>query len=480
MYKADKSVQLTFEDFNQSCGMKLNVQDRWVVIADRFDWDAVEKKYMEYFPSRRGRPAVNARMALGALIIQLVARLSDRKLIEEIAHNPYYQYFIGLKSYQTECPFKRGVLSELRKRFSMDFINEINELILKNAKPTPEHANDKPEEPSENGNLGTMILDATCSPSNIRFPQDFSLLNEAREKLDDMIDELHAKVKEPRRPRTYRRVLRKAYLAMAKSKDRPEKKRRSIVRVMLCAVKRNLEFVDGYLAKGLVLEDKQDIRNLETIRRLYEQQREMFRQKKSKVADRIVSIAQPFIRPIVRGKVKAKVEFGPKYDVSVDELGHARLEKISFDAYHEGTILIEVIENYKKRTGHYPKRVLVDQIYRTKANRAFCESHGIVMSGRKPGKTVENDKEQREAEQAERKNDIDRIEVERFFSREKRCFGAGLIMTKLSETILSSIALAVLVANLFGPGLSFFVFYFMNSPDDESSFHVIEIEDYTA
>ena len=248
MYKAEKSVQMTFEDFNQSCGMKLNVRAEWIVVANNIEWAAVEEKYMAFFPSKRGRPAVNARMALGALIIQHKAKLSDRNLVKEVARNPYYQYFIGLESYQTKCPFGHGVLPELRKRFGMDFINEVNEVVVKNAKPTPEHADDKEEKPTSNGNLGTMILDATCSPSNIRYPQDFSLLNEAREKLDGMIDKLHAMVDEPRRPRTYRKVLRKAYLAMSKSKKRPAKKMRSLVRVMLCAVKRNMAVVDPDLA----------------------------------------------------------------------------------------------------------------------------------------------------------------------------------------------------------------------------------------
>ena len=53
------------------------------------------------------------------------------------------------------------------------------------------------------------------------------------------------------------------------------------------------------------------------------------------VKDRIVSISQPYIRPIVRGKAKAPTEFGAKLDMSIDENGIARLEKLSFDAYNE-------------------------------------------------------------------------------------------------------------------------------------------------
>ena len=480
MYRTEKEQQLTFDGFNQSCGMKLNPKDQWVVLADMIDWTAVEVEYSAIFKSKRGRPAASARMALGALIIQKRSGLSDRKLVEEVARNVSYQYFLGLQSFQSVSPFKHGVLPEFRKRLGKDFLVEVNEIFLKKAKSTPAHAEDKPESPAANGNMGTMILDATCSPSNIRFPQDFSLLNEAREKLDAMIDRLHDPESGKRHPRTYRKVLRKKYLAHAKSKKRTVKQTRSIVRIMLCAVKRNMDFVDGLLEKGGVLEER-DVELLATIRKLYAQQKEMFDEKKHRVDDRIVSVTQPFVRPIVRGKAKSPVEFGAKYDVSVDECGHARMEHVAFDPYNESTILQDVIERYNKRTGHYPKRVLVDQVYRTMANRAYCEQHGIEMSGRKPGRPPADDKERRKMEKQSRRNDSDRIEVERFFSVEKRCCGAGLIMTKLSKTTLGSIALSVLVANLFGVQLPhLFLFYFMDAPDGAASCHMLEIDDEAA
>ena len=81
---------------------------------------------------------------------------------------------------------------------------------------------------------------------------------------------------------------------------------------------------------------------------------------------RIVSISQPWLRPIVRGKVKAPVEFGAKFDLSPNNEGYGRIEKISFAAYNESGCLIEAIERFKVRTGYYPERVLADQIYRTR------------------------------------------------------------------------------------------------------------------
>ena len=124
----------------------------------------------------------------------------------------------------------------------------------------------------------------------------------------------------------------------------------------------------------------------ETIKELYEQQKYMYDNKVHRVDHRIVSLSQPYLRPIVRGKTKAPVEFGAKYDISIDEKGHARMEKISFDPYNEGGFLIDAIERYKARTGRYPERVLADQIYRTRANRKYCEEHGIRLSGPKLGR----------------------------------------------------------------------------------------------
>lgn len=124
-----------------------------------------------------------------------------------------------------------------------------------------------------------------------------------------MIDKLHDPASGKRRPRTYRKVLRKKYLAHAKSRKRTVKQTRSIIRVMLCAVKRNMAFVDGFLEKGGFLEDR-DMELLATIRKLYAQQKEMFDEKKHRVAERIVSVTQPYVRPIVRARSRIRSNSG--------------------------------------------------------------------------------------------------------------------------------------------------------------------------
>ena len=473
MYMSPKSHQIEFNDFNQSCGIQLDPNNEWVLLADCIDWKRMEVNYAEMFPSPTGRPAKPLRMALGALIIQKRKKLTDRALVKEIAENPYLQYFLGLEQFQHKCPFSATALVDFRKRLSHDILMEMNEIYLETAESTAEHAEDKVRMSNNGENLGTTILDATCSPSNIKYPQDFELLNEAREKLDEIIDYFHKTYKPWPKPRTYRRVARQKYLELAKTRRRSAKKIRTTIRKMLECVRRNLGYIDAYIAAGYELPEKYK-GYIETIRALYEQQKYMYSNKTHTVENRIVSISQPYIRPIKRGKTKTPTEFGAKYDVSIDEKGHARLEKISFDPYNESTVFIDTVERYKERTGHYPARVLVDQIYRTKANRAFCKEHGITMSGPKLGRPSKDRKSTKE----EYQDNVDRIEVERFFSKDKRCFGAGLIMTKLKETTLSSITLSVFVTNLFSTNTgSINLFYFCDCGNGAMDSHFIVIDE---
>ena len=81
-----------------------------------------------------------------------------------------------------------------------------------------EVASEETEAPERQGKL---ILDATVAPQAIRYPTDLSLLNEARELTEKIIDHLYPHTDLKAKPRTYRKKARKAYLAIAKQK-RPQ------------------------------------------------------------------------------------------------------------------------------------------------------------------------------------------------------------------------------------------------------------------
>ncbi|SFH38827.1 Transposase DDE domain-containing protein [Desulfotomaculum arcticum] len=178
-----------------------------------------------------------------------------------------------------------------------------------------------------------------------------------------------------------------------------------------------------------------------------------------KVNDRIVSISQPHVRPIVRGKATADTEFGAKVAISIVD-GYAYVEKLSWDNFNEGITLIESVECFRKRYGHYPEAVQADKIYRNAKNLRYCEQYGIRLSGPRLGRPSANKDIQKEQKRLERQDASERNAVESKFGEGKRRYGLARIMTRLKETAESVICLQFLVMNL-ERRLRVLLFYFL-------------------
>jgi len=52
-----------------------------------------------------GRPTIDIRLAIGALIVKHKMKLSDRDVVAMIQENIYIQYFVGFSSFNPEASF---------------------------------------------------------------------------------------------------------------------------------------------------------------------------------------------------------------------------------------------------------------------------------------------------------------------------------------------------------------------------------------
>lgn len=458
MYRHNQR-QLEFEDFILPFSGKLRSDNRWVKLAKFIPWEEFEADYCKTASkSTLGPPAKSVRVALGALIIKERLGTSDEETVEQIRENPYLQYFLGYKEYKDEQPFDPSLFVYFRKRFNKSKLSDLNEIIVQKAMEEEKKAserkasskdNDDDPSSSSGSNHGKLLVDATCTPADITFPTDLKLLNTCREKSEEIIDILHRPLRgHQKKPRTYRIKARKEYLSAAKSKKLSQSKRRKVLRKQLGYLKRNLKSIAKLSNQTSLLNlPHRQYKNLLVIHEVYRQQQWMYDNKKQRIDDRIVSVSQPHVRPIKRGKAGSATEFGAKISVSLVD-GFSFVDRIGWNAFNESGDLISQIESYRERFGHYPESVHADKIYRTRENRKYCKKHGIRLSGPPLGRPPAQPEKQREVKLQARQDELDRIPIEGKFGQGKRRFSLARIMCKLAKTSETAIMVAFLVMNL--------------------------------
>ncbi|ABW25858.1 IS5-like element ISAcma17 family transposase [Acaryochloris marina] len=462
MYRRPSPGQLSFENFYLPFGGKLSGENRWVKLAELIPWESFESEYADQFSQTMGAPAKPFRVALGTLIIKEKLGISDAETVEQIRENPYLQYFLGFSEYRESAPFDASMLVHFRQRLNLELLAQVNDAVVDSVLASegspvamsPESSppsDDDEDEPPAPPNQGQLLIDATCAPADIRYPTDLDLLNDARKASEAILDALYAQVMLSLKckPRTYRQKARKAYLAIAKKRQPSRKLIRKGIRQQLGYVRRNLAHIDGLITLGASLSQlsRRQYRLLLVIHEVFRQQEWMYQQSVRRVDDRIVSMSQPHVRPMVRGKAGTPVEFGAKLSLSCVR-GCVFLERLSWDAFNESQHLQHQVEAFRRRFGHYPFSVHADQIYRTRANRRWCKARGIRLSGPPLGRPQQDPQVQTQLKQQACEDEKVRVQIEGKFGQAKRRFGLNRVMAKLADTAASAIAITFLVMNL--------------------------------
>ena len=413
----DRKTELLFKEL-LPLGGKLDDNNRWFKYHSLIDWDKLEKEYLKYF-SHTGRPALDARLVIGALCIKHMMGVSDVEVVIMIQENPYMQYFCGLEQFATKRLFDDSSLTKLRKKLGVKFFRELERNIIEELK--------KKRIIRSRG----MMVDATVFPSNIRYPTDTGLLNDAREWLVKVIDELGKEL--GKRVRTYKRVARKTYLTLTKKKNKTVKEIRRGKKQMLQYVRRNIKQLEELLDKMTGLEYAvrgKVIEKLKVVEKIYEQQRELYKEKTRQIKDRIVSLHQPEVRPICRGKAGKKTEFGPKGALTlVDKF--LFLDKLVNSAFSEAeTELVSAqLGSFGEKFGKKPGYCIGDGLYGTRDNREMLKDKEIRDAFKKLGrKANERSKEYK----WKRKKQRERNRIEGFIGNLKEHYECRRIKYRIA------------------------------------------------
>jgi len=413
---------------------KLDRTNRWIRMAHAINWRALEVSYAKLF-AQTGRPALRARYVLGTLILKHQFELSDDDIVQLILECPYLQYFIGLAQFTMSEPFETSSLSRVRERLGEETFQEFEETLISTL-VAQKIIKSK-----------SLQVDATVFESDITYPTDCGLLEKARQFCVKQIQQLSQVVQ--KKVRTYCRVAKKQYLNFAKKKHKAKKQIRRMQKSLLQYLRRNIRQVGDLMAhahaRGYEIAEKV-AETFETVKRTYAQQREMYKEKKKSIANRIVSLAKPYVRPIVRGKNGKDVEFGAKAQLShVD--GYLFADHLSFENFNEGPLLKESLDAHQRRFHQLPKEVIMDQIYGSRDNRDLLREKGIRTSVKKLGRPSTDEASVSEARWRKRKQ-RERNQIEGAIGNGKTCYDLGVVRARTPRTEASWIQMALFSRNL--------------------------------
>lgn len=449
--------QMTFDEMKGSLE-RLPKTNRWVRMGDTLPWTEYEKVYNKRLRNETvGASNRPGRMVIAALIIKHKLGLSDEETILAIQENPYMQYMCGLTEYSDQPIFNPSLFTTIRKRITIEDINSLTlELAKKSQEKKAKEHEDFDRDKDNDGGIPSsdrtqptdLKADATCADAEVRYPTDIDLIEDGSKYIDRMIDKICG-IKKIRKPAAVERQrIRTIYLNVIKRRHKGAKLIKDAITRMLPLLYRDiltLLNIIGVDDEAYGRFNSTQKRTIQAVIDMYHQQETMLRLGTHSCENRIVSIHQPHVRPIVRGKAKAKVEFGAKIGVSIVD-GYSFIDHHSWEAYNEASDLTIHIEQYKERFGCAPQRFFGDKIYLNRDNRKTLKEKGIEIMGRPLGRPPKNPT----AEQLERERiGVSlRNEAEAQFGTGKRAYRANNIRARLPQTAECWTAMCYFVRNL--------------------------------
>lgn len=381
------------------------------------------------------KPHLSIEGGLGAMFLKHHLNLSDEMLVKRLNSDVYLQLFCFTRIKLSEPIRDKDLVGRWRRFFAQHMcIESLQQKLVAAWKPKMEHTQ-------------VQMDDATCYESAIRYPTDVKLLWESCEWLHrELLKASHFYALRLPRMDKYK-LAKKRVKKYLKKRRKSRKEEKALRRSLLYWVDRWQAVLQGLLNHSKHYHEKLKqcfYDRLKTVRIIYQQQHYMLAHNVRKVAHRIVSLAKPYLRPIIRGKENKRYEFGAKVHQSqVDGLNF--IEHLSFEAFHEGNRMWYSIAKHKKRFGqctHYA----ADQIYATNANRRKAKKLGVHTSFAPKGRKAKD--EPQRAKMRALLSNARATRLEGSFGTEKQGYGLNRIRARNELTEIAWIVFGVHTANV--------------------------------
>lgn len=399
-------------------------------------WFKLQRAWKIHNPKKGPISTFNPRSKIALMFLKNYTQTSDKKLMEQINGNINYQFFLGLHLGVGNLLKDPKMISRIRVELAENFdLNGTQKKLFEHWK-------------SEMQVLQKCTMDATCYESNIRYPTDQKLLWESAFWSYNQLKK-STKALQIKRPNLKYSTLKRRYQIYSKKRRKPRKERRAITKSLLHFLDK-INIILDQIARRSIFDkpvdlfiNKQYIQKRTTIKKIYEQQVALFNLEESP-KNRIVSLAKPYLRPIIRGKEKKPAEFGAKvHKIQIDGINF--IEHMSYDAFHEGIRFQDGIELATRLTGEKLKYVGGDGLYANNANRKYATTMGIQTDFVLKGKAGKFEFERKAVAKALRKERSTRLEGS--FGNEKTHYMLSRIKARTAKTELLWIFFGIHTAN---------------------------------
>jgi IS5 family transposase len=344
----------------------INMEHELVLLAQRIDWEKVDKEFSIYYPEL-GRPAVPIRKMVGSMLLKQMNNLGDETFVARWIENPYWQYFCGETYFQYDEPYDPSDFVHFRKRIGEEGAQKILKLSISLFDSKDVHEKE-------------ILIDTTVQEKNITFPTDSKLHKKIIEGCIKISEKENIKLRQ-----RYTRIVKQLMIDQ-RFREHPKRQKKAN------AAARKLKTIAGRLVRDVE-------RKLDDIDRLncYDEQLWLYLLVLGQRIDdknKLYSFHAPEVKCISKGKEHKKYEFGNKSSFAITKKSGIVVGAMAFEEnIYDGHAIEPQLAQVEDLLGQLPEIALVDRGCKGRKNILGVN---IKIPGSGKGKTAYQKRKERE------------------------------------------------------------------------------------
>lgn len=359
----------------QTLSDELAIVDAWLA-DDRFF-----EPYRQRFNTHIGRPTVPVETYLRLMYLKHRYGFGYEMLVREVADSLHWRRFCHIRL-DGEVPHPT-TLSKLTRKYGPEVLQDLNELLLRKARDHKILRGQK------------LRVDTTVIQAPIEHPTDIGLLADAARVVTRTVKQIQTAGAAIRtvfrnRLRTVKGALRAVGRALrtrtGEVKTTVEHQTARVLRITRQVVTQARRVLDNSRqairqlprhAAAIVQRKRAQLRQALQLTAQVVAQTKQRLQGITSIPDRLVSLFDPEARPICRGKLSAKTEFGYKALLAENEQRLITHYAVHIGNPGDGALLGPAFTNHVQVVGRTPHTVATDRGFGSKANEAWLGARGV-------------------------------------------------------------------------------------------------------